>query len=131
MIDGNWVLTENCTITLLPDKPQFTWEKWKEALFLAEALYSGFDEGELYQSFSAQSIPDSELSAEGFDKSTGQEVLTWKVECPTGYGRVRWVISPVTVEHSFPSSEVQDWRESLSISLYESKNAYEVLMESF
>lgn len=124
-IDGNRILIANCTAAFLPDKPQFTWETWKEVLTLAETLYGNFDEGDLYQSFSEQSIPEPEVSTTNSDAPTWQESLNWEAECPTGYGRARWSISSGTVEHDFPSSAIQDWRTTFSISLYESKDTYE------
>lgn len=124
LIDEKRILNAICTTSLLPDKPQFTWESSKEILTLAEKLYGGFDDGEIYQTFSDQSIPEPEVSTANSDASTWQESLNWEAECPTGYGRVRWAISSGTVEHNFPSSTVQDWRTTFSISLYESKEAY-------
>jgi hypothetical protein len=75
--------------------------------------------------FSEQSIPEPEVSTTNSDAPTWQESLNWEAECPTGYGRARWSISSGTVEHDFPSSAIQDWRTTFSISLYESKDTYE------
>ncbi len=125
LVEGNRFLTEDCVVTLLPDKPQFAWEDWKEVMTLAETLYGGFSEGELYQTLSEQDIPEPEIPPAGLDTPTGQESLSWEVESPAGYGRVRWSISAGTVEHNFPSPIIQDWRIIFSVSLYESKDAYE------
>lgn len=118
-------LTENCVVTLLPDKPQFAWEDWKEAVMLAETLYGGFSEEELYQTLSGQEMPELEIPSEGPDTPTGRESLGWEVELPAGYGRVQWSVSEGTVEHNFPSPVIQDWRVLFTISLYESREAYE------
>lgn len=118
-------LTESCAVALLPAKPQFDWEDWKDALTLAETLYGGFSEGELYQALSEQEMPEPEIPLEGSDIPTGQESLSWEVECPAGYGRVQWSISAGTVEHGFPSPTIHDWRITFTTSLYESKDGYE------
>ena len=118
-------LTENLTVTLLPDKPQFAWEDWKDVVTLAEALYGGFSKGEFYQALSEQEMPEPEIPLENPDIPTGQESLSWEVECPAGYGRVQWSISAGTVEHGFPSPTIHDWRITFTTSLYESKDAYE------
>mgnify|MGYP001040335976 FL=1 len=123
--EGNRVLMEGCAVTLLPDKPQFAWEDWQEAVALAETLYGGFSEGELYQTLSGQEIPEPDIPPEGTDTPTGQESLSWEAELPAGYGRVQWSISAGTVEHNFPSPVIQDWRVTFTVSLYESREAYE------
>ena len=127
MAEETRFLTENCVVTLLPEEPQFAWEDWKEAVTLAETLYGGFSEGELYQTLSGQEIPELEIPSEGSDAPTGQESLSWEAELPAGYGRVRWSVSAGTVGHNFPSPVIQDWRVLFTISLYESREAYEVI----
>ena len=127
LADGKRILIETCDAMFLPDKPQFAWEDWKEAVTLAETLYGGFSEGELYQTLSGQEIPELEIPSEGSDAPTGQESLSWEAELPAGYGRVRWSVSAGTVEHNFPSPVIQDWRVLFTISLYESREAYEVI----
>lgn len=125
LAEGHRFLTESCVVTRLPDKPQFAWEDWKEAVTLAETLYGGFSEGELYQTLSGQNTPEPEIPPAGPDTPTGQESLSWEAELPAGYGRVRWSVSAGTVEHSFPSPVIRDWRILLSVSLYESREVYE------
>lgn len=125
LVEGKRFLTENYVVRLLPDKPQFAWEDWKEAVTLAETLYGGFSEGEFYQTLSEQNIPEPEIPPAGPNTPAGQESLSWEAEFPAGYGRVRWSISAGTVEHNFPFPIIQDWRIILSVSLYESKEAYE------
>lgn len=125
LADGKRMLVENCVLTMLPDKPQFAWEDWQKAVTLAETLYGSFSGGELYQALSRQNIPEPEIPSEGIDGPVGQESLSWEVELPSGYGRVRWSICAGTVEKNFPSPVIQDWRMTFSISLYESKAAYE------
>jgi len=118
-------LQENCVVMLLPDKPRFAWEDWKEALTLAETLYGGFSEGELYQALSQQDIPEPEIPPAELDAPTGQEALSWEAELPAGYVRVQWTIAAGTVEHSFPSPIIRDWRILFRVSLYGSKDIYE------
>lgn len=120
-------LTENCVVMFLPDKPQFAWEDWEKTVTLAETLYGGFAEGELYQALSEQDIPEPEISTAELDTPIGRESLNWEVELPMGYGRVQWSIDAGTVEHNFPSPIIRDWRVIFNVSLYESKNAYESL----
>ena len=125
LVEGKRFLAENCVVRLLPDKPQFAWEDWKEVVTLAETLYGGFSEGEFYQTLSEQNMPEPKIPPTGPDAPTGQESLSWEAELPAGYGRVRWSISAGTVEHSFPSPIIRDWQILLSVSLYESKETCE------
>lgn len=125
LVEGDRYLTENCAAMSLPDKPQFAWEDWEDAVDLAETLYGGFSEGELYQALSQQEIPAPAIPPAGPDTPTGQESLSWEVECPAGYGRVWWTISAGTVVKTFPSPVIQDWRMNLSVSLYVSREVYE------
>ena len=125
LVDGKRILMENCVLTMLPDKPQFAWEDWEMAITLAETLYGGFLDGEIYQALSEQNIPEPEIPSEGIDEPVGQESLNWEVEFPSGYGRVCWSICAGTVEKNFPSPTIQDWRLTFSLSIYESKAAYE------
>lgn len=120
LAEGKRVLTENETAFFLTDKPEFDWEDWKKAVNLAETLYGGFDQGELYAALSQQDTPEIQS-----EESPDRESLSWEVELPAGYGRVWWSVSPGTVEKNFPSPAVQDWRSTLSVSLYESREAYE------
>ncbi len=125
LAEGKRFLTEDCFVIFLPDKPQFAWEDWKEAVTLAETLYGSFSKGELYEALSEQGIPEPEIPAAGPNTPAGQEYLRWEAELPAGYVRVQWSISAGTVEHTFPSPIIQDWRILLRVFLYESKEAYE------
>ena len=101
--EGNRIFMEHYIAALLPDKPQFAWEDWEKAVTLAETLYGGFDEGELYQALSQQGIPEPQIPAAGPDTRPGTESLRWDVELPAGYAKVQWYISAGAVEHTFPS----------------------------
>lgn len=125
LADGKRILIETCTAMSLPDKPQFAWEDWKDAVTLVETLYGGFSEGELYEALSGQSLPEPEIPPAGPSTPTGQESLSWEVELPAGYGTVRWSICGGTVVHTFPSPVVKDWRTLFTVSLYASKKDYE------
>ena len=116
---GKRSLTENCTAAGLPDKPVFTWEDWQKAITLAETLYGGFSEGELYQTLSALAIPEPE------DTATGQGAISWEAELPAAYARVWYTVGAGSTESGFASTDVQDWRTTFSISLYASKSACE------
>ena len=109
----------------LPAEPVFTWEDWKKAISLAETLYGGFSEGELYQTLSALDIPEPEDPATGAPSATGQGAISWEAELPAAYARVWYTVGAGTTESSFASTVVQDWRTTFSISLYASKSAYE------
>ena len=130
LVENKRLFTENCVYTQLTDKPQFAWEDWKDAVTLAETLYGGFAEGELYQALSEQEMPESEIPPAGPDTPTGAESLSWEVELPAGYGTVRWFIGAGAAEKSFPSPVIQEWQMIFSISLYESKEACESMAES-
>ena len=119
MVKGHRTLTENCTAADLPGEPVFTWEDWKKAITLAETLYGGFSEGELYQTLSALDIPEPE------EDTTGQSAISWEAELPAAYARVWYAANAGTTENGFASTDVQDWRTTFSISLYASKSAYE------
>lgn len=124
LAEGNRVLMGYCMAISLPDKPEFSWEDWKKAVTLAESLY-GLDEGELYQALSQQDMPQPVIPETGPDTPMGQESLGWEAELPSGYGQARWSISAGEVEHGFPEPTIRNWRATFSISLYESKDAYE------
>ena len=128
LAEGSRVLTETCLVILLPDKPQFAWEDWEKAVTLAETLYGGFSQGELYQALSEQGLPEPVIPPAGPNTPTGKESLSWEAELPGGYGLVRWLISAGQVEHGFPSPVIRDWRVVFSVSLYESREAYEKVM---
>ena len=125
VVKGKRTLTENCTAADLPAEPVFTWEDWKKAISLAETLYGGFSEGELYQTLSALDIPEPEDPATGAPSATGQGAISWEAELPAAYARVWYTVGAGTTERGFASTDVQDWRTTFSISLYASKSAYE------
>lgn len=123
--EGKRVLNEACFVTMLPEKPEFSWADWEKAVTLAQTLYGGFDEGELYQALSEQDMPEPQSPLAGSDTPTGQESLNWEVELPAGYARVRWLISTGEVEHVFPEPIIKNWRGTFFVALYESRDAYE------
>ena len=125
VVEGKRTLTENCTAAGLPAEPVFTWEDWKKAISLAETLYGGFSEGELYQTLSALDIPEPEDPATGETSATGQGAISWEAELPAAYARVWYTVAAGTTESGFASTDVQDWRMTFNISLYASKDAYE------
>ena len=114
LADGKRTMILICTTMNLPEEPVFAWEDWEKAVTLAETLYGGFQAGELYKSLSG--VPSES------DEDGGS---TWEAESKAGYVRLRWSPAPGTAEHNFPESTVQDWRETVYISLYPSKGDYE------
>ncbi len=128
LAEGNRSLMGYCMAIFLPDKPEFAWEDWKKAVTLAETLY-GLEEGELYQALSEQDMPQPVIPEAGSDTHTGQESLGWEVELPSGYGQAGWSISAGEVEHGFPEPTIKNWRETFIITLYESKDAYESMVD--
>ncbi len=114
LVDGNRTMTLICTAMDLPEEPVFAWEDWEKAVSLVETLYGGFQAGELYKGLSGAPSESGENGA-----------LTWEAESKAGYARLRWSPAPGTAEHSFPETTVQDWRETVYISLYPSKAVYE------
>lgn len=114
LVDGKRTMTVICTAMDLPEEPVFAWEDWEKAFTLAETLYGGFQAGELYKGLSGA---PSERDEDG--------ELTLEAESKAGYARLRWSPAPGTAEHSFPETTVQDWRETVYISLYPSKTVYE------
>lgn len=122
--EGNRILMGYRMAVFLPDKPEFAWEDWEKTLTLAETLYGGFDEGELYKAFSQQEMPERRTPAAGPDAPVGQEVLLWEAELPAGYALVRWDIRAGAVEHVFPEPIIKSWMMTFRVSIYESKEAY-------
>lgn len=122
-VEGDRALTEHCMAIFLPDKPEFAWEDWEKAVTLAETLY-GLEEGEFYQALSQQDMPQPVVPETGSDTPMGQEALLWEAELPSGYAKVRWLMSAGEVEHSFPEPTIKNWRETFMLSLYESKEVY-------
>lgn len=119
LVDGKRTMTLICTAMDLPEEPVFAWEDWEKALTLAETLYGGFQAGELYKGLSGAPSESGENGA-----------LTWEAESKAGYARLRWSPAPGTAEHNFPETTVQDWRETVYISLYPSKTVYENMGKS-
>lgn len=128
--EGKRILGQGYFAVSLSEKPQFAWEDWEKAVTLAQTLYGGFDEGELYQALTEQDMPELQIPPAGLDTPTGRESLGWEVESPAGYARVRWIISAGEVEHGFPEPTVKNWRETFAIDLYESKDVYESIVSN-
>lgn len=128
--EGKRILGQGYFAVSLSEKPQFAWEDWEKAVTLAQTLYGGFDEGELYQALSEQDMPELQIPQAGPDTPTGRESLEWEVESPAGYARVRWIISAGEVEHGFPEPTVKNWRETFVIDLYESKDVYQSIVSN-
>lgn len=121
------VLTLQCFGNRTPEKPEFSWENWKEAVTLAESLYGGFSEGELYEALCRQEIPEPEFPPAPSNAATGYERLRWEIDGPSGYGWVVRSIQAASSTHSFANTQIHEWSETFSLSLYESKEAYETL----
>lgn len=135
--DGQRQVTVNCTsvsekrllsavsmVTMLPEKPEFSWEDWKDVISLIEAMYGSFSEGELYNALSAQDIPEPEIPEPVTEARPGSESLSWEAECPNGYARVRWAImAGQTTSSASSGTEIRDWRVHFSVTVFESKES--------
>ena len=114
LVDGKRTMTFIYMAMNLTEEPVFAWEDWEKAISLAETLYSGSQAGELYKSFS------------GAPAESGEDGATlWEAESKAWYARLRWSPTAGIAEHNFPESTIQDWRETVYISLYPSKAVYE------
>ena len=51
-VSGKRMLSAISTVTMLPEKPEFSWEDWKDVISLVEAMYGSFSKGELYKALS-------------------------------------------------------------------------------
>lgn len=125
--EGNRYLAEIYSAMCLPEKPEFSWEDYQDVVTMAEILYGGFAEGELYEALS-QSTPG--LPTEGTEAAPDGKSHIWEVELPAGYGIVRWYVMPGTVEKNSPDSSfpvVRNWEANLTVTLFESKEAFESL----
>lgn len=129
LAEGSRVLTLHCFGNRTPEKPEFSWENWKEAVTLAESLYGGYSEGELYEALCRQGIPEQELPPAPSNAATGYERLRWEIDGPSGYGWVVRSIQAASSTHSFANTQIHEWSELFSLSLYESKEAYESLRQ--
>ncbi len=124
LVDGNRLMNLHCFGDETPEKPEFSWEDWKEAIALVESLYGGLSEGELYEHLRAQDIPETEIESSNASLP-GSERLRWVIDCPAGYGWVDWSVRGVHVEYGFGDRLIREWAEQLTVSLYESKEVYE------
>lgn len=130
LAEGSRVLTLHCFGNRTPEKPEFSWEEWKEAVTLAESLYGGFSEGELYEALCRQGIPEPELPPVGSEAATGYERLRWEIDGPSGYGWGVRSIQAASSTHSFANTQIHEWSETFSLSLYQSREAYESLRKN-
>ena len=123
-VDGNRLVNLHCFGDKTTEKPEFSWEDWKEAIALVESLYGGLSEGELYEYLRGQDSPEAETESSN-TSLPGLERLRWVVDCPTGYGWADWSVRGVRVEYGFGGRLIREWAEQLTVSLYESKEFYE------
>ena len=123
-VNGKKGLSAISMVTMLPEKPEFSWEYWKDVIFLVEAMYGSFSDGELYKALSGQDIPEPEIPEPVTEARPGSESLSWETECPNGYARVRWAIMAGQATSGASSGTgIHDWRVHFSVTVFESKES--------
>ena len=108
-------------VMMLPEKPEFSWEDWKDVISLVEAMYGSFSKGELYKALSGQDIPEPKVPEPVTEALPGEESLSWEADCSGGYAKVRWAaMAGQTVRSASSGTEIRDWRVHFTVTVYES-----------
>lgn len=108
-------------VMMLPEKPEFSWEDWKDVISLVEAMYGSFSKGELYKALSGQDMPEPKVPEPVTEALPGEESLSWEADCPGGYAKVHWAAKAgQTVRSASSGTEILDWRVHFTITVYES-----------
>ena len=108
-------------VTMLPEKPEFSWEDWKDVISMVEAMYGSFSKGELYKALSGQDMPEPKVPEQMTEARPGEESLSWEADCPGGYAKVRWAaMAGQTVRSASSGTEIRDWRVHFTVTVYES-----------
>ena len=117
---GKKMLSAISTVTMLPEKPEFSWEDWKDVISMVEAMYGSFSKGELYKALSGQDMPEPKAPEPVTEARPGEESLSWEADCPGGYAKVRWVaMAGQTVRSASSGTEILDWRVHFTVTVYE------------
>ena len=108
-------------VMMLPEKPKFSWEDWKDVISLVEAMYGSFSKGELYKALSGQDMPEPNVPEPVTEARPGEESLSWEADCPGGYAKVHWAaMAGQTVRSASSGTEIRDWRVHFTVTVYES-----------
>ena len=108
-------------VMMLPEKPEFSWEDWKDVISLVEAMYGSFSKDELYKALSGQDMPEPKVPEPVTEARPGEESLSWEADCSGGYAKVRWVaMAGQTVRSASSGTEIRDWRVHFTVTVYES-----------
>ena len=108
-------------VMMLPEKPEFSWEDWKDVISLVEAMYGSFSKDELYKALSGQDMPEPKVPEQMTEARPGEESLSWEADCPGGYAKVRWAaMAGQTVRSASSGTEIRDWRVHFTVTVYES-----------
>ena len=111
-------------VTMLPEKPEFSWEDWKDVISLVEAMYGSFSKDELYKALSGQDMPEPKVPEQMTEARPGEESLSWEADCPGGYAKVRWAaMAGQTVRSASSGTEILDWRVHFTVTVFESKES--------
>ena len=107
-------------VMMLPEKPEFSWEDWKDVISLVEAMYGSFSKGELYKALSGQNMPEPKVPEQMTEARPGEESLSWEADCSGGYAKVRWAaMAGQTVRSASSGTEILDWRVHFTVTVYE------------
>ena len=108
-------------VMMLPEKPEFSWEDWKDVISLVEAMYGSFSKDELYKALSGQDMPEPKVPEQMTEARPGEESLSWEAGCSGGYAKVRWAaMAGQTVRSASSGTEIRDWRVHFTVTVYES-----------
>ena len=119
-VSGKKMLSAISMVTMLPEKPEFSWEDWKDVISMVEAMYGSFSKGELYKALSGQDMPEPKAPEPVTEARPGEESLSWEANCPGGYAKVRWVaMAGQTVRSASSGTEILDWRVHFTVTVYE------------
>ena len=111
-------------VMMLPEKPEFSWEDWKDVISLVEAMYGSFSKDELYKALSGQDMPEPKAPEPVTEARPGEESLSWEADCSGGYAKVRWAaMAGQTVRSASSGTEIRDWRIHFTVTVFESKES--------
>ena len=120
-VSGKRMLSAISMVMMLPEKPEFSWEDWKDVISLVEAMYGSFSKDELYKALSGQDMPEPKVPEQMTEARPGEESLSWEADCSGGYAKVRWAaMAGQTVRSASSGTEIRDWRVHFTVTVYES-----------
>lgn len=127
LADGERILQMNC-LSREEEMPEFSLEDWRTYLSFALILFDGdLDSEALYKTLSYETMTEIEPTAADAGEWTGLKILSWKGSLSTDYGAVTWRRYGTHITRTFPSPVVHRWENTLSVSMYESEEVYEMM----